>query len=31
MDRAVDRTDRPGTKHVFDWRFFPGTTTADDA
>ncbi|WP_341854594.1 LacI family DNA-binding transcriptional regulator [Brachybacterium sp. GPGPB12] len=31
VDRAVDRTDRSGTKHVFDWRFFPGTTTADDA
>lgn len=31
VGRAVDRIDRPGTTHVFDWRFFPGTTTADDA
>ncbi|WME23264.2 substrate-binding domain-containing protein [Brachybacterium sp. GU-2] len=31
VDRAVDRIDRSGATHVFDWRFFPGTTTADDA
>jgi LacI family transcriptional regulator len=30
LDRAVDRTGRPGRKHVFDWRFFPGTTTLQD-
>jgi DNA-binding LacI/PurR family transcriptional regulator len=27
VDRAVDRSGRPGLKHVFDWSFFPGTTT----
>ena len=31
VDRAVDRTDRPGERHVFDWRFFPGSTTRADA
>ena len=30
VDRAVDRTDRPGRKHVFDWTFFAGATTAED-
>jgi LacI family transcriptional regulator len=29
VDRAVDRTDRPGERHVFDWKFFPGTTTRE--
>jgi len=31
VDRALDRTGRPGEKHVFDWRFFPGTTTREGA
>lgn len=31
VDRAVDRTDRPGERHVFDWRFFPGSTTREGA
>ena len=29
VDRAVDREDRPGSLHTFDWEFFPGTTTRD--
>ena len=29
VDRAVDRQDRPGGLHTFDWDFFPGTTTRD--
>ena len=28
-DRAVERGDRPGRLHRFDWEFFPGTTTRD--
>ena len=27
--RAIDREDRPGELHTFDWEFFPGTTTRD--
>lgn len=30
VDRALDRVGRPGQKHVFDWEFFPGTTTLED-
>ncbi|MGO1286847.1 MAG: LacI family DNA-binding transcriptional regulator [Brachybacterium sp.] len=30
IDRAIDREDRPGALHTFDWEFFPGTTTRDD-
>jgi len=29
IDRALDRAGRPGEKHVFDWEFFPGTTTLE--
>jgi DNA-binding LacI/PurR family transcriptional regulator len=29
VGRAVDRTDRPGVLHTFDWEFFPGTTTRE--
>lgn len=29
LARAIDREDRPGTLHTFDWEFFPGTTTRD--
>ena len=29
VDRAVDRGDRPGSLHTFDWEFFPGTTTRE--
>lgn len=29
IDRAIDREDRPGALHTFDWEFFPGTTTLD--
>ena len=30
VDRAVERGDRPGRLHRFDWEYFPGTTTRDD-
>ncbi|WP_422116606.1 LacI family DNA-binding transcriptional regulator [Brachybacterium sp. UNK5269] len=29
IDRALDREDRPGALHTFDWQYFPGTTTRD--
>ncbi|WP_114854449.1 LacI family DNA-binding transcriptional regulator [Brachybacterium sp. YJGR34] len=31
IDRAVDREDRPGALHAFDWEFFPGTTTREES
>lgn len=30
VDRAMERGDRPGRLHCFDWEFFPGTTTDDE-
>lgn len=30
IDRATDRTDRPGELHTFDWQFFPGVTTREE-
>ena len=29
VDRARDRSDRPGELHEFEWQFFPGETTRD--
>lgn len=31
VDRARDRTDRPGTLHTFEWELFPGCTSRDGA
>lgn len=30
VDRAIDREERPGALHTFDWQYFPGATTRDD-
>jgi DNA-binding LacI/PurR family transcriptional regulator len=29
VDRAVERGDRPGRLHTFEWDYFPGATTCD--
>ena len=30
VGRALDRSDRPGQRHVFEWEFFAGNTTRKD-